>query len=456
MLLQIQGYLGLLDFGFSTGSVRSLVIAQEGDARLHDLTRTTISWVYRRISWAIWLVGAVVALVLLYAPLAWDGVSQVEIAGAFAIMAGGSAMLMPMSLAPDVLQAQQRLGTFNRLLLVRAIADGVVSVALVAAGFGLVGLACSQVASASVFYFGSELATRSITDRNRRTAPSADNAVLSELWRVTRLTFMQKLANAATRGSDGILIGMTLGPAAVTVYVITLRAIQSAITLATRVIPMTLPGLTQLWTQGLSVQLMATYERASRLVVLGIVCAGLVAGTVNAEFVVVWVGADRLGSSALNWWSVCATALVGYGAFPTTLLTATGHLRRISLVSLLEASLKIALGLGMLYWLGLPGIAVASALAWLATSGPVMFADIAGVFSTPRLRLAWDSVCAPLFRMALPAWISLFAASHFHATRWWEVAAKAALVAIFLACSSAMFGLTREDRSYLKGALQRA
>ncbi|HEY8208407.1 MAG TPA: hypothetical protein VIG99_13045 [Myxococcaceae bacterium] len=133
-----------------------------------------------------------------------------------------------------------------------------------------------------------------------------------------------------------------------------------------------LVGLSQLWGEapdrvGETVSVMA---RVYMLLAGGVVCAVL---ALNAVFVRVWVGADKhlFGGQPLNAMlaaAVLSLSVVHSVAVPAAVL---GNRRRLGVVTALNGVVHIALARLLGAWLGLVGIALATAISGLITTLPV-------------------------------------------------------------------------------------
>lgn len=441
MLLQVQGHLGLLDFGMATGSVRTMAESGGLAARPSVEILGTIVRLYGRIGILIFVIGGATACALpWFFPLEY--VTKEELVLALGIMVSGSALLIPLSVSSDYLFASQRLGLLNGFSLIRAGIEALVSVILVVAGFGIVGLAIAQVTGAVVFYAASSMVlVRDYGWASLRVAPY-DQETSRRLWFITRLTFVQKLSATLSRGSDGILIGFLANPAAVTVYVITQRLIQSALGIVSRAIPLLLPGLTQLWTIGGAAQCSTVYIRACRMAFVGLATTAFIAAAVDASFVRLWVGENQCGPTSLIWLTAAAGVMSAFGGLPLVLLTAANRLGAVVKASVLEAVLKIAIGIVLLKTMGLPGLALGGLVAWVASYGSASILEVSRVLGIRWQEIIRETVSAPAVIIAVPAVAVLGVGSAFSPASWPELISQT--LGICLLMATAAYWLERQ------------
>jgi O-antigen/teichoic acid export membrane protein len=411
---QIMAYLMLLDFGVVALLPREAAAAagrQQAAGTTDDLPRT-VGHTAQLVLWQTPAVAAVaLAAWLFFVPAEWEPLRP-ALGLAFACMV----VTFPLRVIHAVLHGLQDLGFLARAQIAAWLAGTVLTVALVAAGVGLYALAAGWAASQLLplpFMF------RRLRGRFAEALPKRlPRLPWSEArWRLTRggWASVSQVAGALLSGTDVLVIGKLLGPAAVVPYVFTSKLAGVLANQPQMLMQVAIPALSELRAgapREHTARVCTALGQMMLMVSGGVVCVVL---AVNRGFVEWWVGAGQYGGFALTSLVLAAMLLrhfnlvVGY-----VLFAFGGHDRRLALTALSDGLVTAAALLGLTSAFGvigagagmLAGVCLVSLPAnlWaLARTGTVMPADLARALAPWFIRLAGVLVIAVLLaRVVVP------------------------------------------------------
>jgi O-antigen/teichoic acid export membrane protein len=203
---------------------------------------------------------------------------------------------------------------------------------------------------------------------------------------------MQQIAQVLLYGTDLLIIGRVLGPAAVVPYFVTAKLMLVLANQPLMLIQTAGPGLSEV-RAGQPPERVAEVSTALMQAMLmisgGIVCVVLV---VNQSFVGWWVGSERFGGIALT--AVLLAAMFLRHANTTLVYTlfAFGHDRRISITTLGDGLLTVATSVVLVLVMGPIGAAIGSvvgvSVVSLPGNLPALFRDT-GITPTRMARSLW-------------------------------------------------------------------
>jgi O-antigen/teichoic acid export membrane protein len=217
-----------------------------------------------------------------------------------------------------------------------------------------------------------------------------------------------------------------------------------------------LPGAVELCSGQGAGALRATYLRMLRLSAAAATAIGLVAVWCNAPFVRLWVGEQNFGGITMT----CAFAAILFYRVQmraaSIVVIGTGRLRGVVLMSLAEAGLNLLLSVWWGRRFGPTGVAAATAVAGVLTSGWFVTRVVARELEMSAADYLRRAVVVPL-ASAVPA-VLVGMALHGRAAHagWIGLVALAGGVAATYALSYIVFGLSGSERSGLIERLIRA
>ncbi|HEY6361441.1 MAG TPA: oligosaccharide flippase family protein [Vicinamibacterales bacterium] len=416
---QILFYLALTDVGIVALLPREVAFTtgRAGDTLTADLQR---------------LVGETTRLVLWQLPMTatvgfamwWLAAAESPgLGGLFAIVVSVFVATFPLRILHALLQGLQDLAFVGGARLIAWIVGTMLTVALVEAGVGInalaAGWACTQLVGAGLAWW--RLCRRFPGILPRRLPSLSIGWARLQLGRGAWVSIGQ-MAQVLINGTDLLVIGALLGPAAVVPYactgkLMTLLANQPQLFMQTAA-----PALSELRT---SVPRAHTFEVVTALSQLLLIGSGLIACvvlTVNAPFVSWWVGPDQFAGSALTGLLVFGMLLRHWNVAAVYTLICFGNERRLAITCAVDGLVGVLAMLALVPWLGLYGAALGSLIGTAAISLPFNLTALAreeGVSLVAAIR-----PLRPWFLRFLPA-----AATTLLAIAWWpeEGILKAAL-----------------------------
>ncbi|HEX6183913.1 MAG TPA: oligosaccharide flippase family protein [Pyrinomonadaceae bacterium] len=409
---QIMAYLMLMDFGVVALLPREAAAAagRQRAAETTDELPRTVGQTTRLVLWQTPVVAvAALATWLFLVPAEWESLRP-----ALGLVLACAVLTFPLRVVHAVLQGLQDLRFLAQVQLTSWLAGMALTVALVAAGAGLYALAAGWVAA--------QLLPLPFTFRRlRRRFAGALPARLPRLpWAEARRrlsrggwTSVNQLAVALLFGTEVLVIGKLLGPAAVVPYVFTAKLAGVLANQPQMLMQVAIPALSEL-RAGAPREHTARVCTALGLLMLmvsgGVVCVVL---AVNRGFVEWWVGAGQYGGFMLTSLVLAAMLLrhcnlvVGY-----VLFAFGGHDRRLALTSLGDGLVTLAalviltsafglVGAGAGMMAGVCLVSLPANLSALAGAGTVTPTELARALAPWFWRFAAVAVCAGLLARAV-------------------------------------------------------
>jgi len=421
--LQLLGYLSLADFGVVGLLPRETAYVQgAGDA---ERLRRLVADASALVRWQTIGLAAAALLVWFLLPARWEPVRP-----ALAIALAVFVVTFPFRIYQAVLNGLQDLAFLGRAQLLAWVASTVLLVATLAVGVGLEALAASWGLSQA-------LMALACARRLRRSYPEAwphpsgfkASAARSYLARSVWVSVGQ-ISQLLINGTDVVLIGAFLGPAAVVRYTVTGKLLAVGASLPGIVAHTAMPGLSELRAG----RDRAALQRSSTALLLGVLLAAgalvTVVFAVNEAFVKWWVGRDLYGGIVL-------TLLLGLqhlfrhaGTALAFSVFAFGFERRLAITGVVEGLATTLLAAALLSHLGL----VAAPIASLIAVGLVTIPTLGRALGLANGTTMWDLVRQVLpwaTRNTVACGVGLTLGAMFAPAGFWGLAAVAISAAAF-------------------------
>jgi O-antigen/teichoic acid export membrane protein len=364
--LQLLAYLHLLDLGVvallprEAAQATGRVLAGEPPA----IVAATVARIRTVIRWQVPLVLLACIAVFLLLPGSWA-----ELRWPIAWVLLFFAISFPCRAYAALLQGLQDLVFLAQLQLVAWVVGTATLLLLLTAGAGLHALAGGWVVTQATTVVGSWWRIRA----KHRGAWAAQAPTLA--WTDVRTFFgrsiwisLAQVAHVLLAGSDVLLIGALLGPAAVVPYACTARLVQVLANHPQMIMQAAAPALSQMRMAESRERLavtMAALTRAMLVVSGGVGCLVI---AVNEAFVGWWVGPGQFGGATLTILLVAAmlarhlNTTTVYGVF------CFGHERRLSITAFADGMITALASLLLVPHFGVSGVAVGSLIGVLSVS----------------------------------------------------------------------------------------
>jgi len=357
---QILGYLGLLDLGVVALLPRetAFAVGRAGGIEGASELGLVVGRVFRLVLWQLPPVALATLVLWWFLPSEWEALTRPLgwVMLAFVV-------LFPLRIPPAVLQGLQDLRFAAGLQLASWAINASVTVLLVLMGRGIDALAIGWVVGqfASGITSGYRLWTR---------FPAAIPLGLPALsWEKTRdwlassaWVSVAQVAQVLMNGSELLVIGKMLGPAATVPYACTARLIQVFSNAPTLVMQTAGPALAELRAadeRGRLSPVTGGLTQATLLLSGAIACIVL---AVNRGFVQWWVGPDQYAGDGLTLLLVLTMLLRHWNITAIYSIFSFGYERRISIVAMLDGLVTLLGMIAGVWWWGAPGVAVGSLL----------------------------------------------------------------------------------------------
>jgi O-antigen/teichoic acid export membrane protein len=242
-----------------------------------------------------------------------------------------------------------------------------VNAALLLNGYGLWSIAAGLMARSAVTLAGSLYFLFFQVDREILRAVRIDRAAGMEFWRLSPPLFLSGLSFTLMRNSQVLIAGITLGPVAATVFGLTRKAADMAGTVLDAVGQASYGGFANLYATGDRSRSRAVYREVIAVYLaigIALMCAYV---AVNPGLVAVWAGAKMYGGTLLTVLMATGVLIGGWSYFTLSLYRSTDHHKQSSIALFLECLFRLPILLGLVHWIGLPGLPLGAMSTALVT-----------------------------------------------------------------------------------------
>lgn len=364
---QVLVYLGLMDIGVVALLPREVAyrIGRAGGADAGDLPRLVGDTV-RVVLWqtpAVALAGLVVWGML---PAEWS-----VLGGPLALVVVTFVLVFPLRVCQALLQGLQDLAFLGSLHLTAWAVGVAVMVVSVEADLRLYSLAAGWMATQAVT---TVLAWRRLVRHHPGALPGripalSLAAIRAQLGRGAWVSVSQ-VAQVLLGGTDLIVIGTWLGPAAIVPYACTAKLVLLLANQPQLFMQMAVPALSELRAGVSRDRLFRVSTGMSQVMLIGsgaIVCVTL---AINEPFVTWWVGADRFGGVGLTLLLLVAMLLRHWNVAASYTLFSFGHERRLAITGVADGAITLLAMVALVPVLGASGAAVGSIVGICSVSLP--------------------------------------------------------------------------------------
>lgn len=394
---QLLTYLQLLDIGVIALLPRDVAHAwgaRDESGRSPDVTRA-ISRALRIIAVQVPIVAIAAALLWYFLPAQWAGMR-----GALGVALVGFVVLYPFRAAMAVLEGLQEMPFVSRAFLLAWAVGTAITVALVASGTGLMAVAYGWVAQQGI---ATACWTYRLWTRYAALLPRRLDAEVPEAVALLKRGSWVSLAQIATvliHGTELLIIGKVLGPAAVVPYSMTSKLVQVLQNQPQLLMHAAVPGLAELRGKGdTEGVLRVVFGLALGMLLLSGAVATVILA-VNRAFVGWWVGPHLFGGQGMTFLLLLVMLLRHLGLVLSQANFALGDEKYLGIVALLEGAVTVAASVGLVYVLGAVGAVAGALVGVVFVRVPMQLAELAR--RTGRSRREIMGTLAPvLWRLAL-------------------------------------------------------
>ena len=364
ILMSFTSYYALADMGVRAAAVKyiSQYVGKDDRESTSKIVITTL-FVYLAISTCLSLVVVLIACVFPYV-IELSEATPATVRWVILLSGGAVAVQFFGQVFSATLHAYQRFDLTNVVSICSQLIKAVAYVAVLNAGFGLVGMAVVTLAATVIAQFC--LATFAI--RLLGGLPFSkryfDREMLKLVFGFAGTSFLTNTARRFTQYFGTIIIGVIYGPAAVAFYAIPESLSRHALSFSKGVTSVIDPLASQLESQGRQKSLVKLLIIAPRFLLAYSLSVAVLFVTHGKQFVGFWIGPEYAAESypVLCILSFSIVARVTSGPL-RSLLRGMAKLKVLAVTAVLEMAITLVAGPCLAYQLGLTGMAWAILLA---------------------------------------------------------------------------------------------
>ena len=448
----VIGYYGMLDLGLRAGINQYLTRSLA--AQDHERASAVLSTAVVTLSGlgGVMLMLSVVAAYL--TPALFDISDDMTREAFWCILVVGTTAAIQCVLSPfsSIFVAMQRFDLANLIgISSRLFTAGIIVIAL-KLDFGLVGIAAASGAGTTVDYLARLTVARKLVPDVRVSRRRASIQQLRIVGSFGLWNFLISISRYVYLHMQPLLIAAMLPVSAVGHYALATGLWYHINALFTPVGQVLYPAAAALDVHGDRVALKRMYRDGSRLLLLAVIPAVLVAFVWADEFYRLWIGQEFLSnetyvSVSLLLKVLLLGTLMSYSSnVASQILMASGHIRQLSLLQISGSIINLGASLLLIEYIGLLGVAIAGVLAIIVVDAigiPVALYKKTGMHFNDLIKSAGSRICViagsllVLFemirRLSKP-------------DDWWELILNGALAGCFALAVIVAIGLTREER----------
>jgi O-antigen/teichoic acid export membrane protein len=368
MLIQILGFLALLDLGFTRSFQRYLSQAytQDDNTEAHALLKNSRVW-FAIIDAARAVVGfSVVTFIVVTSD---PGASYESLESAFAILSVWILIRGWLTIYSPALVSLQNIATNNYITMLSSISRLVISIILLSLDFGLEALVWGTVFSEIVLNIGALLIFShrygAIPIRPVGLSWKVLKPVVFFGWTSVPIGF----ASVSRFQSDGLIVGLTLGAGAASILYTTKMPVILAMNLINAIIVSATPSLYRSHAKNDRQALFNSYRTMHRY--NAIMSFSVVFGLLlfHRDFVSLWVGAAQYGGFNLTIVFTVYVVIFSANTVNEQFAFSSGDISVFSRILIIEAFITIVLAYFFSIRFGISGVVLAILIASLTSSG---------------------------------------------------------------------------------------
>ncbi len=417
---QLLGYLGLLDLGVIALLPREVASASgQHDPGLRQTGIATVVFAARRIvRLQLPLFALACGLTLWLLPRAWESLGP-----PLAIVMVSFLALYPLRVSTATLQGLQELPFVGGVQLAGWALGTALTIGLIWAGAGLYALVIGWIAGQAVPALAAWRRMRAAIPARPSAGPTSTGSGLKSYLQRSIWVSVGQAAQVLLAGTDVLLLGTILGPAAVVPYACTGKLVTVFANHPQLLMQAAQPALSELRASADRDRLVGAAAALTQAMLLMSGGLAVLILAVNQPFVAWWVGDTQFGGWPLSVAFVVMMLLRHWNVTTLYTLFSFGHERRISLTSLVDGAVTVLGGIVLVSVWGPLGAPLASILGVVLVSLPL---NIRAVARELNVTVA-ESIEAPL--QVLTRMVPVASAAGL-AGYWWPGGSPAALAAL--------------------------
>ncbi|MBC7933418.1 MAG: oligosaccharide flippase family protein [Rubrivivax sp.] len=397
---QALAYLMLMDFGVVALLPRETAFAsgRAGESGAEGELPLLVGQTARLVLWQTPLVVVAALAFWMLMPSEWE-----PLKAPLLVVLAAFVLVFPLRIFQAVLLGLQDLEFLGKAQACTWLLSTALTIALVLAGFGLYALAAgwavAQVLAVPIMLLRLRSRFAGALPQGLPRLPRAEarRKLVNGFW-----VSINQIGVVLLLGTDVLVIGKMLGPAAVVPYACTAKLIMVLANQPQMLMQLAIPALSELRAgadREHVTRVCVALSQAMLLLSGAVVCVMLV---VNRGFVGWWVGAGQYGGFALTALVSLAMILRHWNLTVGIILFSFGRERRLAVTGLLDGIVTVGASIVFTNWWGLAGAPLGAILGVCLVSLPGNLWALAGANATPVAMLL-RSLAPWFWRFALLA-----------------------------------------------------
>jgi len=452
IIIQVIGYMALIDLGVYTALTRFLSQSTHDDAQFLRFLSSAFFFFFL-LGIAYTLIGTVFAFVLPDLIHLSSLIAQ-ETTVAMLLISVWGLLRFPLGIFPTALLSIQDLAFPPLAGAATNALRMITSILAVQAGWGLIGLSGANVLTEALLSLVLFFRFRHLRPKWSIKPAYFQRTLLVEMLRFGAQAFWGNLAGRVILFTDNLVVGNLYGAAQASVYYNTQTPISIPYSIVFRLADNASPGINELWALGDWDKLRDVFLRLQRLTLLMVLPIVIGGWFYLANTLRLWVGAEQYAGQWMTLWLVLFAVLVTVSHVSLVFVYASGKIKRFSQIITVEAIVNLTLSFILGAKLGLHGVALATTIATIPT---VVYLQIR---THRNLGISWavwgSQALRPVAWTALPtAGAAFLLSSSAPPDTWGMLILHGGLLGIVYMGSVFLLGLTTQERTWAKAFVTR-
>ena len=452
IVTSLTGYYGLIDLGLRGAVTQYLAryLAVRDFARMNE-SASTAMLVLNICAVAVAILSIVVATFLPALFDVADASTEREMSWAILAMGLGSACQFALFTYSAVFPAAQRYDLANIIgAVTRLIAAGSTLLAL-HLGYGLVGISVATAGANTLDYLIRFAVAHRVVPELRVSWRSARVAQFREFLTFSGWNVVIALASRLANYASSILIGLFITAAAVTPYATALSLVQYFYYAFSPIGGVFFPMATYHDARGDRSALRRAYLVGTRLTMVLVVPAAVIAAYAAEDFGRLWLGAQYPIHDGVSMANVFVVLVVGYSCLisrhiGSSILMGARHLRQMATIGIFESMLMLTLSAALIPMMGIMGSAIGTSIGAAVTALFVQPALIGRVLGIPTRTYLVEVWLRPLVILLLMPGIVLAVRYAIPAVNWPQLILQGLVAGVLGLAAAFAVGLRKTER----------
>lgn len=369
ILIQILGYLALVDFGLSATTMRFLSQAfgyNDNGKRFSEvlsiartcLLITNIAFAVLAVLLSIWLKN----LVNLSDDLLSDSRISIYMIAIWALVRS------PWVIYAGGLIAIQKMATVNLIYMTGNVSRLILSIGFVLLDFGLIGLILATIIAEVVSTVLYVLIFKNNYGKVNLSWKFPDHSLFKEILIYGFHILVINVSALLISSSDNIVVGFLYGAVATSIYYTTQYPATSGYNLILTISRNASPAINELYAKDEISSLRNVFFRLHRYTLLLAVPFAIGLLLLNNLFINLWAGPQQYSGDLMTFGLAGLALLMSISGVSNVFVQAKGNIRILSYVTLFEGLLNLVLSIWLGRKIGIPGVLLGTLIAHIPTT----------------------------------------------------------------------------------------